>query len=709
MARSTEGPPKLEVAPGSEVLAEVVPDKPEGPGSSPGYYSWFTVAVAAAAAHLFISLILSEPALNIASAIVNFLCLALAAGLTTRNALRSKQSIRLFWTLLAIAYWLWALPPCVWFYSAVLHGAVPNFLLMTFPWYLHIVLMIAAMAARPHLRLPSQKPYEVTLNFLIVLFLLVFAYAYLLFPYRFASGFAVVMRRWAAMYSVENLILLMVLAMLVIRSQPPWRTIYLHLLGASTLYAVEAEFAHMAFASRGRFSDGLVAVLFTVSTAWFVWISLLGRKRAFDLSQTVQLDTSDRKHTSALAMMAVVTIPLVGVFELLQPNELRNPRWIRLLVVLISIVFLAIVAFIQDNLSNRELASDVSLANDRLRLALESENSIVWDWDVSGQDFWLGDLQTMFGIQSTTSLGHIEDFRRYVHPKDREQVSQAIRNAVETHTPYAGEFRMLWPDGTVRFAAATAKCCYSSNGLPQRMLGITIDISERKRAERELRELSGRLIAAQEEERSRIARELHDDLSQRLALLAIEIQALYNSSTANEPAGESLASVRHRVNQISEDIHSLSHRLHPAILDRVGLVPALRSLCRELQTQSGIKLVFTCRNVPEAIPKHISVCLFRIVQEAIGNVVKHSGAEAADIELTGNAGHVRLRVVDLGLGFEQDSDHRTGLGLVSMRERVRLVGGELSLRSHVSQGTVVQADIPLPRAPSSENPLEATA
>jgi PAS domain S-box-containing protein len=710
MARSTQGPPKLEVAPGRAVLAQVAPDEPERPGPSPRYYSWFTVAVAAAVAHLLVSLTLSEPALNIASAIVNFLCLVLVAGLTTRNAVRSKQAIRLFWTLLAIAYWLWALPPCVWFYFAVLHAAVPNFLLMTFPWYLHIVLMIAAMAARPHLRLPSQKPYEVTLNFLIVLFLLVFAYAYLLFPYRFASGFPVVMRRWAAMFSVENLILLMVLGTLVIRSQPPWRTIYLHLLGASALYAVEAEFAHMAFASRGRFTDGLVAVLFTVSTAWFVWISLLGRERAFDLSQTVQLDTSDRKHTSVLAMMAVVTIPLVGVFELLHPNEPHNPRWIRLLVVLISIVFLAIVAFIQDNLSNRELASDVSLANDRLRLALESENSVVWDWDVSGgQDFWLGDLQTMFGIQSTTSLGQIEDFRRYVHPKDREQVSKAIRNAVETHTPYAGEFRMLWPDGTVRFAAATAKCCYSSNGLPQRMLGITIDISERKRAERELRELSGRLIAAQEEERSRIARELHDDLSQRLALLAIEIQALYNSSTANEPAGESLASVRHRVNQISEDIHSLSHRLHPAILDRVGLVPALRSLCRELQTQSGIKLAFTCRNVPDAIPKHISVCLFRIVQEAVGNVVKHSAAEEADIELTGNGGHIRLRVVDLGLGFEQDSDHRTGLGLVSMRERVRLVGGELSVRSQVSEGTVVQADIPLPCATSSENPLEATA
>ena len=318
MARSTQGPPKLEVPSGRAVLAQVAPDKPEGPGTSPRHYSWFTVAVAAAVAHLLVSLTLREPALSIASAVVNFLCLVLAAALTTQNALLSKQAIRLFWTLLAIAYWLWALPPCVWFYSVVLHGTVPNFLLMTFPWYLHIVLMVAAMAARPHLRLPSQKPYEVTLNFLIVLFLLVFAYAYLLFPYRFASGFPVVMRRWAAMYSVENLILLMVLATLVIRSQPPWRTIYWHLLGASTLYAAEAEFAHMAFASRGRFTDGLVAVLFTVSTAWFVWISSFGRERAFELSQTVQLDTSDRKHTSAFAMMAVVTIPLVGVFELLR-------------------------------------------------------------------------------------------------------------------------------------------------------------------------------------------------------------------------------------------------------------------------------------------------------------------------------------------------------------------------------------------------------
>jgi len=670
---------------------------------------WSGVALGAIAAHVLASLVLKEPALNICCAGINFSLLVVAAGVTTRNAILSKQSIRLFWTLLAAAYWLWAIPPCVWFYYTVLRGSPPKFLFMTFPWFLHIVLMIAAVAARPHLRLRIRKPYGVTLNFLVVLFLLVFGYAYLLFPYGYVHGFPVAMRKFATLYSVENLILLLVLGAVIVRSQSPWRSIYWHLLGASTLYALESEFAHLVFASNGRFTDGLVAVPFTAATAWFVWVSVKGRREAAELAQTVQPDTSNRTRTSLLAMAAVVAIPVVGIVELLRTQELSGTRVIRLFIVLTSVVLLAVVAFVQEYLSNRELASDVVLANVRLRLALESGKSVVWDWDLSGgQDFWFGDLHTMFGIPSGTFQGKLEDLAHYVHEEDREQVSQSIKAAVREHQPYEGEFRIVWPDGTVRYAAAMGRCHYAPNGQPERMLGITVDITERKRAERELRELSGHLIAAQEEERTRIARELHDDMSQRLALLAIEIQTL-NNSPSEIPTANSLQGLWQRVSEISEDIHSLSHRLHPALLDRVGLVPALRRFCREVPAQTGIKVTLTCRDISDSIPKHIATCLFRVVQEAMANVVKHSGATEAIIELTGEAESIRLRVVDAGVGFEQDSGQRHGLGLVSMRERVRLVGGELTVRSQASQGTVVQAQIPLACATSSEDSLEATA
>jgi PAS domain S-box-containing protein len=372
-------------------------------------------------------------------------------------------------------------------------------------------------------------------------------------------------------------------------------------------------------------------------------------------------------------------------------------------------VLLAVVAFIQDYLSNRQLASDITLANDQLRLAVESGKSVVWDWDLrSKPDFWFGDLHSMFGVQSGTFAGHIADFRRYVHPDDREHLSKGIAESIRTHSPFEGEFRVVLPDGIIRDATALGRCYYGPHGQPERMLGITMDITERKQAERELRELSGHLIAAQEEERARIARELHDDLSQRLALLAAEMQTLH-CFTMEVAAAESLDALVQRIKEISEDVHSLSHRLHPALVDRVGLVPALRKLCKELQAQSGIMLTFTYGEVPDSLPKNVSMSLFRVAQEALANVVKHSGAAAASIELTTNRSHIRLRVVDYGQGFEQTSNHRHGLGLLSMRERVRLIGGELTVRSQLSKGTVVQAEIPLAGATASLNSLKTTA
>jgi len=670
---------------------------------------WSGVALSAVSAHLLASFILKEPALNIYCAIINFSLLVMAAAVTTRNAVRSKQSIRLFWSFLAAAYWVWALPPCVWFYYTVFHGTVPKFLLMTFPWFLHIVLMIAAVAARPHLRPRIQKPYAVTLDFLMVLFLLVFSYAYLLFPYGWVPGFPFAMRRFAAIYSAENLILLIVLVVLIASSQPPWKRLYSHLFGASALYAIQSQFAHLVFASHSGFIDGLVAVPFSAATAWFVWISAKGQKQASELAKTVQLDTSDRRRTSLLAMAAVVAVPVVGLFELFRTDEQQATRLVRLLIVLISVVLLAVVAFIQDYLSNRQLTSDITLANDQLRLAVESGKSVVWDWDLRDErDFWFGDLHSMFGVQSGTFAGRNADFRRHVHPDDREYLSKGIAEAIQTHSPFEEEFRVVLPDGTVRDAAAMGKCYYGPHGQPERMLGITMDITERKQAERELRELSGHLIAAQEEERARIARELHDDLSQRLALLAVEMQTL-NSFATEVARAESLDALVRRVKEISEDVHSLSHRLHPALLDRVGLVPAVRKLCKDLQAQSGIKLTLTCGDIPDSLSKNVSVGLFRVAQEALANVLKHSGAAAASIDLTASHNAIRLQVVDYGQGFEQSSNHRTGLGLLSMRERIRLIGGELTVRSQPSQGTVIQAEIPIPGARTCLNSLRTSA
>jgi PAS domain S-box-containing protein len=227
------------------------------------------------------------------------------------------------------------------------------------------------------------------------------------------------------------------------------------------------------------------------------------------------------------------------------------------------------------------------------------------------------------------------------------------------------------------------------------------DITERKLAEQRVRDLSGRLIHGQEEERRRIARELHDDVNQRLALLAIELEQF-----ARE-APESSDEIRQRARDlcglaqsISSDVHRMSHKLHPSKLDHLGLVEAARDFCMGVSQHHGIHVDFFHRDVPDRIPSEISLCIFRIIQESLQNVVKHSGAKQAYVGLVGHSDEIRLEISDPGAGFDVESDKgKAGLGLVSMRERVRFAGGEMWIRSRRSHGTRIDVKMPL-RAPA---------
>ncbi len=226
---------------------------------------------------------------------------------------------------------------------------------------------------------------------------------------------------------------------------------------------------------------------------------------------------------------------------------------------------------------------------------------------------------------------------------------------------------------------------------------LETEISQRKQTERELQNLSGRLISAQEEERSRISRELHDDLNQKLALLAVRLQQL-----GQKPA-RAAASLRKEVRdlwsltrELSSDVHSLSQRLHPSQLEHVGLARALRRLCRDFSKQSNMEISFKHGQVPRSVPQEIFLCLYRIAQEALHNVVRHSGATEAEAELTADAGSIRLMVKDAGNGFDPDAAKaKGGLGLANMRERVRLASGQLTMLSRPEQGTRIEARVPL--------------
>lgn len=235
--------------------------------------------------------------------------------------------------------------------------------------------------------------------------------------------------------------------------------------------------------------------------------------------------------------------------------------------------------------------------------------------------------------------------------------------------------------------------------------------SRRLRTERELtasqtqlrasyervRHLSRRLLMAQEAERARIARDLHDDIGQQLALVSLDLQLASNSSEAPAPRSDATANALTQLEQISRAVHNLSHRLHPAKLQLLGLVAGLKELQREF-SRPDLAVTFVNNAVPNTLPEDVSVCMYRVAQEALQNVSKHSGARHASMQLTAAGPSLTLKIVDDGKGFEASTVPSTGLGLISMRERLEALRGTLTVCGHQGGGTCVEAAVEIPTA-----------
>ncbi len=227
--------------------------------------------------------------------------------------------------------------------------------------------------------------------------------------------------------------------------------------------------------------------------------------------------------------------------------------------------------------------------------------------------------------------------------------------------------------------------------------GLLWHRAQKRSATEDLKALGGRLLNAQEEERTRIARELHDDFSQRLAVQCIELEQLHNDLPESEAEKRARAlTILKETKEMSADIRSLSHQLHSSRLELVGLVPALSGLCEEITKKYKIAVRFTEPEFPPNLRKDVELCLFRVAQEALANIVKHSQASSAHIELRANANGVRLHISDPGKGFDPDLKRTSaGIGLMSMSERLRLFGGRFSVHSELMRGTEVLAEIPI--------------
>jgi PAS domain S-box-containing protein len=325
-----------------------------------------------------------------------------------------------------------------------------------------------------------------------------------------------------------------------------------------------------------------------------------------------------------------------------------------------------------------------------------------WEGEVEGQRFSYVSEHAVELLGYPVAAWYESDFlASHIHADDLHLVLAAYEKQTRITEHFDLTFRMWAKDGRLVWIQNLISLGPESEGT-KRLHGFMIDVSERTRSEEALKDLVGRLIAAQEEERRRVARELHDDFNQRLAVLSLELEQLGKKIQKPLNLRESVKRLQSQAQEIAAEIHRLSYKLHPSKLDHVGLAVAVKSLCAEL-TQSGkLKVDFHQTGFPAVLDRDVTLCVFRIAQEGLRNCVKHSGAESARVVLTKTRNAVRLVVSDNGCGFNTKTALiEKGLGFISMKERLHVLGGKMNVYSKPLRGTRIEISVPLKSDPDS--------
>jgi PAS domain S-box-containing protein len=305
-------------------------------------------------------------------------------------------------------------------------------------------------------------------------------------------------------------------------------------------------------------------------------------------------------------------------------------------------------------------------------------------------DRWCAD----YGVASSQILGrsHYELF-----PDVPQRWKEMHRRALEGETLRADEDRWDRGGGTTAWVRWEIRPWTTPGGVVGGILIFAEDITRRKQMEEAISGVSGRLIEAQERERDRIARDLHDDVCQQLALVSIgleEVQRKFPDSVSEHRS--QVGELRNRIMDIATDVQMMSHELHSAKLSYLGAAVAMKGFCREFGEHHKFEIEFDSHDVPRQLPPDVSLCLFRVLQEALHNAAKHSGVKRFDVQLWGTSGDIHLTISDRGSGFDSKTAMQDrGLGLTSMQERVRLVNGRFAIESKPMYGTTIRVQVPL--------------
>jgi PAS domain S-box-containing protein len=355
------------------------------------------------------------------------------------------------------------------------------------------------------------------------------------------------------------------------------------------------------------------------------------------------------------------------------------------------------------DITGRKRAEDaLKESEQRFRLIADSAPVMVWMSGLDKRPTYFSRLWLEFTGQLETDLQN--DLAAIVHPEDYERCHEVYCCGFDQRQPFRKECRLRRHDGQYRWMLDIGVPRFQEDGSFAGYIGSCVDITEQKLAEEALCSINRRLIEAQEQERTRIAREMHDDINQRLGVLAIELDRQgQNLQASADELRLSMADAYKGISELATDIHSMSHRLHSLKLDSLGLAAAAKGFCCEFAERQNVQVKFSSVRVPRKLPEAISLCLFRVLQEALQNAVKHSETRYFRVSLMGSTNQIALTVCDKGRGFRPEKVLlEGGLGLTSMKERLRLVGGKFDIDAKPSRGTIIRAFVPLkPRTKSA--------
>jgi PAS domain S-box-containing protein len=371
--------------------------------------------------------------------------------------------------------------------------------------------------------------------------------------------------------------------------------------------------------------------------------------------------------------------------------------------------------FGKDITERKRAENELRQSEERFRQVAESVGDFIWEVDPNGLYRYTSPaVEKILGYAPDELIGKIHFYDLFA-PEVREELKAAAFKAFAAQKSFRKlPNKNVSKDGKIVNLETSGVPVLDEAGKLVGYRGSDTDVTASQKADeaikakeaalrnsqKDIQKLAGKLISAQEEELRRLSRELHDDLTQRLAVLAIEAGKLeldlMRMPERCPKTVYTVAQIKNQLIKVSEDVHTISRQLHPTILDDLGLVRAIESECSAVMRRHPVEIVFTRENVPDTIPNDVGLCLYRVVQEGLRNIVAHSRAKNCEIFLKCDDHSICLTVSDVGIGFDPLQVRKMpGLGISSMRERVQLIQGDFSITSRPGKGTMISVCAPL--------------